>query len=278
MTVPSLRAAVLAGVLAAVMLPSSAPAQTIPGCPNSEDALKSFQPFFVRIGRSYVAAVRAPVNRVENVSITIRPADAEPRTVVLTLDESGRARAIFASPRRGPTLGIVFDWDQDLGTTAACHGRDVYDVPVVSPGEKVGDPYGYRLQGTYRVRFRRGAPVRWRIRPHCDYFGCSATIRSSEGIEGRLRYGRRHGGYEISDRVVGLFNCRGTGSLATYTRRQVIVLGRFRGRDDVATRAGGPLRETFIPHTPGCPRYEKRSRITLRRVTNAGLPVRATSD
>jgi hypothetical protein len=265
--------AATAGLLSAA---SSAHAQTL-ACPAGEDALLTYPPDYIREGATWIAGVGsdgAPA-RVASAKITVELIETP-----LLLDEDGEGRIVMPPVEPGNAeIVMSFEWDQDVGTQAACHGVDDYVVPLVKSGEKVGRPDVYRLEGTYRVKYARDRPgtFTWRLSPTCDYFGCSIRVRSSGGLKARIKL-RADGVYEIRrPRESGYGSCTVrnnlTGSVRTfepaYTMRRVIALRKRSTGTNPARLAVGTVTDTYSP-TPaardnGCTGDTKRQRITLRR-------------
>lgn len=199
-----------AGVVlaAALVAPAPAGAQALPSCPDDADALLTYGPYYAHPGEGFgIDIIEAGGNdRVARVFVTIlSPSPAPPATVPL---EGDGARAVLRAPTEGSAFALNFDWTQDEGTPAACHGHDEYEIPLIPRGLTIGDPDAARLSGRYRVSFvplggeRRPPSVSWTFAPSCDYFACGAAWRSSSGLRGSFSL-RRDGTYLREARLAG---------------------------------------------------------------------------
>jgi len=172
-------------------LPATASAQApLPLCPNDVDVFATTAPGFVRVGQVSMAVTlsrdtdRRPST---NISVSVDGVTTSISSTEPVID------AVVAVAPSDDAVRVVFDWDQDLGTPAACHGRDVHDVPVIADDARAGRPGVGRLSGRYRVRYERLGPTgtlrpsRWTLAPQCDVFGCSARLKSTGGARGLVR-------------------------------------------------------------------------------------------
>jgi hypothetical protein len=169
---------------------------SIPACPNSEDKITTFTPGYGKPGQSAVYRLDltddAFPEDIANAAVTLFPESGSPVAGPVAISED-ETKVILAAPMSGKQFAVHFDWDQDLGTSAACHGNDSYTLPLLPIDAKVGNPFVARLEGTYAVREAprsytgKVTRAKWKIKPGCDFFGCSSKLRSNAGLKGQLR-------------------------------------------------------------------------------------------
>jgi hypothetical protein len=196
------------------------------------------------------------------------------------------SRAVLSAPTSGKAFGLVFQWDQDVGTPAACHGTDTYSIPLAKPSDRVGDPATARLAGKLRMTFtglnfhESPARVTWTLRPACELFACATRLRSTTGFTATLRPtdGRyvvtstsrvKVGTFTCDKRVGGVLQSRVNAYDRSTTRTVLDVIETRRG---LAYRVRGRSTTTYS-RTPearaqGCPgkTYEERVRGTRTSV------------
>jgi hypothetical protein len=195
------------------------------------------------------------------------------------IDPDGKGKLILTAPKRGRSFGLVFNWDQDVGKQAGCHGRDVLSIPLIHRGERIGDPFAYRLSGSYRARYtRRQGRARWKLMPTCDYFACDSKLTSS-GLKGRFRYRGKDGSYVLrhTDRRRRYGECRITNPLTgatqtyrrAYVRRRTIEIVRLSGPGAIAYRATGLVTDRYIAvgaaRRARCERDARHARVRITR-------------
>jgi len=175
------------------LTPSAHSQTATPPCPNTDDAVTTYAPTYVRRGGSFgVTLERRSARAVKAVELTVTASPpSRSTTEVFDFGNKDRLRLIRAVPTMRKAIAIRIRWQQNQGTPAACVGQDSYPrVPVVPRAASVGDPAVARLQGRWHVRYGERPPVeraRWRLTPACDFFGCPTRLRSSRGLSGRLR-------------------------------------------------------------------------------------------
>jgi len=241
---PDARLLLCIALLAALLHPAAAHAQGLPLCPanDDDDKLDTFVPSYSRYGqtdRFRVELVGGTATDISNVTLTITPKSAPPTTVPVVLDGSGNAELVLVAPTQGQSYRAVYEWDQDAGTQAGCHGSDAYEVPLIPTTGKAGNPERPRFAGSFRVRFRnpdvRGREERstWRMTPSCAYFACSARLRSTGGLRGVLRL-LSDGRYRLTEKGRSSEGCRvTTRTVNTVTgevlnRRERVIRNAFR--------------------------------------------------
>jgi hypothetical protein len=170
------------GFCAAAALAQSPP---VPACPDGQDEVTTFTQGYGKPGQTMVLRMQTDSDTITNASATVTAQDGSATTLPVELDLYGDATKIFvAAPAAGSAFTVTFAWDQDAGTSAACHGTDVYTDPLLPVDAVVGRPSAKRLQGRWRMRYRSishpGQHVRttWTLSPNCDYFGCDTRLRS----------------------------------------------------------------------------------------------------
>lgn len=274
-------------------------AQAPVACPDAEDKVATQTQGYGKPGASaaYITELEqgdgqpTDPHAIANASFTLTPEDGPPRVTRVELREQ-TTKIILPAPASGSSFTAVFEWDQNLGTPAACHGRDAYVLPLLPSFATVGEPDLPRVHGRCRIRatplnydarvFRRT----WRLRARCDYFACDAGLTSSASLRGRLRL-RGRGDYSLRSRQGPAGRCRvrkrrkdpATGRLRR-VRRTVrsafrvhtrLTLRATTTRRGVAQTLSGRLTITYRP-TPrarrrGCRRVRvERGRITARRL------------
>ena len=186
-TLPRLLA--LSAIVALAALSSVASADAaLPDCPDETKALQDSVPDFLRVGKSFVVETSVSdghaATEVSALSVSFLD-----QVVPLTL-AGDQAQAVFAGPTETGPVTIRFDWEQNLGTTTACHGVGLYEREVIPATAKAGDPSLGRLEGEYELTARRsgskGFSGMWTLRPRCDVFGCSTMLVNSGGSSGHV--------------------------------------------------------------------------------------------
>lgn len=193
-------AAACLGVLA--LAGSSSASEGLPRCPPFSVKLLAEVPDYGRPGQG-IPVLFLSEGGVENVTMTVVSTAGETTTPV-TL-EGEKTRVILGGvPAPDPEAHVVREWDQDLGTASACHGRYDHPFPVFPYGTRVGEQSLPRLSGAFRIkeplRPKRGQKMKrpvWRFRPYCDYFACDVHVRSTLTLKGRMRL-TAYGRYKIS--------------------------------------------------------------------------------
>jgi hypothetical protein len=231
------------------------------------EALQSFAPEYVKAGKTFAVSVVARAKRVRNVAVTMELRSGRSSTTPLVIDADGKGKVILTAPKHGRSFGFVFSWDQDAGKQAGCHGRDAFSMPLIHRGERIGDPYAYRLAGSYQARYTRGqGRARWKLRPRCDYFACDAKLRSSEGLKGRFRYRGRDGSYILknAERRSHYGECP-----RALIRRTTIEFTRLSGPGPIAYRASGRVTDRYIAvgaaRRAGCEGVTRHARLRITR-------------
>jgi hypothetical protein len=225
-------------------------APPVPACPNSEDKLTTYTPGYGKPSQSGVygleLANESGAEQITNATVTLIPGTGPASPTVVTI-QGDETKVILAAPASGDHFGVQFDWDQDVGTAAACHGRDVFGLPLLPTRAKVGDPFAARLEGTYRMRSTpvnysaKVARSKWTIRPRCDYFACSARLRSNRGLRGTLRV-RDNGSYRLTGRYRDPSSCVVTVTTTdsvtgeVLTRRSRTIRHAYRGSTRLSLR------------------------------------------
>lgn len=131
---------------------ASAPGQSSASltCPDDSEILLSFQPDYARQGGTFEAYVE-PAETVDPARLTsIRLAIAGGQSTQLTA-VGPSSHAVLQAPASGRSILLVFAWDQDVGTPAACHRSDTYRIPLAAPRDRIGDPRLSRLEGRFCV-------------------------------------------------------------------------------------------------------------------------------
>lgn len=268
-------AAVMALLVLSVARAPVAAAQAPIECPDAEDAVSTFPPDFIREEASWVASAEVTFRtRIQNLVMSV---DGEP--TALTFDESGEARIIMPPVPPGKhEVVIIFEWDQDLGTQAACHGIDDYLVPYAEVSDTVGKTTTNRLEGTYRAAYTRGeGSATWRLSPSCDLLACSTRLRSNAGLRGTLKL-RADGTYSFSANTKPLGNCTlrnvTTGAIVrtiqrAYIGHRLIVLRQGSETGEVAERMVGDITDTYRPtgraRRAGCTGTTRHLKVMLTR-------------
>ncbi|MDO9354069.1 MAG: hypothetical protein Q7T55_10260 [Solirubrobacteraceae bacterium] len=172
----------------------------LPLCPAADEALLTFPPDYARRGQSYKFSVERKNDSVPEFLVqSTLPTNAADAPLIqqeaFQFDDSGETEAIRPVPAHGRNLGLRFSWTQNADTPSACRGNDNYpEIPIVAADAKVGKPDLTRIAGRYRVhrRYEKDRPT-WSLRPDCDIFGCTTTVRSSGGLRGLFRIDDEHG-------------------------------------------------------------------------------------
>jgi len=192
---------------------SSAAAADLPVCPPDDETLDTATPSYLRVDESFKVSIESGTG----TNIVVQVGE---QVIPLTQDAAGEAVAIVNGPTELGTLDIVFSWDQDLGTTQACHGIDASTLPVIPAEGKAGDPDAARLTGKYDVTYRRAGfkdTVRWTVKPRCAFFGCGTRLDSTGGYHGLLT--PEDGHYSLKPR----HSTQGYCTLTYTSGRKVIV-------------------------------------------------------
>lgn len=190
---------VLAAVCSIVSA-SSAQAQAPPpppACPNGEDKLLTYTPGYGQLAKSAVYRIELDEDEydtevITNVVVTVDRDGGDPSATPVEL-RGPSTKIILVAPSQGARFTVTFDWDQDAGTAAACHGRDAYVLPLLPARADVGDPFAPRLDGRFRIRgepynYRgRRFHVVWTLQPTCDFFACSTRLRPTFGLRGSFQ-------------------------------------------------------------------------------------------
>lgn len=173
-------------------------------CPNDLDGLKSFEPYWVRQDATFEASIVVNAGRTpDTITNAVAQIDEDGPAQIFGPFAGNESKLLLKAPKTLGLFDMIYDWDQDLGTGSACHGRDRNSVLVVEPKAKIGDPRSYRLAGRYRVRYSpygsvaRLTPSKWTLSPSCNYYGCKTKLRSDGGARGDLRL-LDDGGYRYS--------------------------------------------------------------------------------
>jgi len=198
----------------AAMAPSSGHAQGVPGCPSENETLEATTVGYGREGQGLaVDVLDSDGAALSNVTLTVSARDGSPPRVQQVEMSSAETQVIVPAPSAGEEFTLALDWDQDAGTPRACHGHTATNLPLVPADARVGDPGAARLSGRYRITFRpidySGArfSALWRITPLCDFFACSARLRSTLGLRGKVRYIGGQTDYAVEGRYQGYRDC-----------------------------------------------------------------------
>jgi hypothetical protein len=256
-----------------MVLVPSVNAQTLLACPDETDALVTYPPDYIREGQSWVTTVETSGRSVANAVLHVETA---PTPIVL--DNNGDGKLVMppvASADREAVL--VYEWDQDLGTQAACHGTDEYTVPIARAADTVGKASTGRLEGSYRARYTRGeGTATWRLSPTCDLLACNSRLRSSGGLRGTVKL-RTNGTYSFTDDLGGIGECvvrnNLTGEVRThrpaYVRHRLIVFRETDESGSIASTVIGDVTDTYRPtrtaRADGCTGTTRHLKVTLTR-------------
>ncbi len=247
-----------------------------PECPGSSEALDTYTPSFLRVGKSFKVEVETTDSDVDVSAVTVTVGS---RVLPMTLDDDGTAAAILSGPSHRGRVEVVFRWEQDPGTNTACQGTDGYSLLAIPVRAKAGDPDKGRLSGVYSVREKRHGHVihvRWTFKPQCDFFGCTSHVRSTGGANGLFRPRGSH--YRYARAEGGSGYCKLTyvdGSTkvikpATHLTTAFEIKATRARIDGVITRFRGTEVDTYTPTTramdAGCGTAD-----TIRRYSVTGV-------
>jgi len=269
MKIFALGAAMITLVLAGA---SSAAADDLPVCPPDDETLSTSTPTYLRLDESF----KVSVDGGTGTNITVQVGE---QVIPLTQDASGEAVVIVNGPTALGTFDIIFSWDQNLGTTQACHGVDLTTLQVIPAESKAGDPDIARLTGKYDLTFRRAGyktASLWSAKPRCDFFGCASRVESNPGTHGVLTPSD-NGHYAIKPRHYTQSYC----TLTYASGRRVIVrpwvnvtqtldVKPTKVEDGVVQRFSGTEVLHFVTtsraRNRGCPKKDARQRYTITGV------------
>lgn len=277
-------AAAAALCLAALALLAPSTAAALPNCPPLSIKLVSQADEYGRAGTG-IEVVFYSEGGVQNVSLTLVSAAGETRTPV-TLQGEITHVIVEGLPTADMEAHLIDEWDQDVGTSTACHGRYDRSFPILPKGASAGTRTLPRLTGAFRIeeplRPKKGQHVLrpvWRFRPYCDYFACDVHVRSTLTLKGRMRI-NGHGNYEFRIEYPPNEDCHanfGRGKLIArnvYFKRVVIELRVTRERNGRALAFRGK-RTTVWESTPrgrrhGCLRGSHEFEGIRGRLIGAG--------
>jgi hypothetical protein len=204
------------------------PAPAPPACPDGEDKLTTFTQGYGKPAQSMVLRVQANSDEISNATVTVTAQDGTATTTAFEPDYYvDQIKVIVVAPASGSSFTVAFAWDQDAGSAAACHGTDIYTLPLLPVDAVVGTPTAKRLQGRWRMRYRpisykgKRDKSTWTLTPKCDYFGCDTRMRSTGHLRGVVKL-RPDDSYrfEVTDHAAG--SCTVTKTAQSLITGQII--------------------------------------------------------
>ena len=296
-----IRSCAAAAALAACLFPAGASAQEeeLSTCSNPEDAVLTTAPELARSGEEMIFTTQTELTkRITNATLTIFYRKQE-RIVPIAVARKVTEVIELAPEGSGSVVETKFDWDQDAGRNAACHGVTRYTLPLIPAEGKAGNLGVPRFEGLFLIRYEPlptkspvGEPLgpsdsKWRLRPRCAYFGCSTAVRSSQGLKGLFRPDRVDR-YVLRKRAAGVGDCKvtvpakGKNNFKTVTIKRAFIFTRVlrleatRVTDGRVRELSGRLKDVLRP-TPkarrrGCDRaFFDNERVTGEKIKRSEL-------
>ncbi len=259
---------------------AAAPADTFSACATGQGIVSATLPAYARqgIGVEVGIGVGDPT-RVSDVSVSVFSGADLISTTPLALSASATVETVMA-PSTGTTVSVLVTWDQDAGTSAACSGVDLDQIPLISPYGSAGNPSEPRLAGNFNVTETpvnyHGADTQaqWLFNSACVYFACGSYLQSSGGIELPLSLlsSGAYAGASTYGPALTATPCRSTGVHPVelknaYTLSENVKLTVTGATSGAVTQIAGTLTGTYTPTAAARRQGCARTYRTIEQVT-----------